>query len=55
VFANSAGDVFLASFLAAPGQMEPAARAQHANRLAAEAIRMRGFDDKLDVLRRTAQ
>ncbi|MGD8239624.1 MAG: carbohydrate kinase family protein [Armatimonadota bacterium] len=55
VFANSAGDVFLASFLAAPGQMEPGARAQHANRLAAEAIRVRGFDEKLDVLRRAAQ
>ena len=55
VFANSAGDIFLASFLAAPGQSGLQARAQHATRLAAEAIKVRGFDDKLEALRRAAE
>ncbi len=52
VFSNSAGDIFLASFLAAPGGPEIHSRARYANTLAAESVKVRGFDEKLGALRR---
>ncbi len=55
VFSNSAGDIFLASFLAAPGHSDLYTRAEFANALAAQAVKASGFAEKLATLRRAMQ